>query len=343
MSDHDPRLAELLSDAVSDIEPADHLDAIRDRTKVIPMTSRRPWYLVAGGAAIATAAVITAIALASNQDSPSVDPLPPGTSPTGAVDPTPTGGSTDPAVPTLTVAGYYLGATSSGTGLYREFIQVPANDPLSAAVLALETAPSDPDYRTPWPAGSFSDAGFDGVGDNGVVSVVLADASLHDRPAGMSQAEAEAAIQQVVYTLQAAVRTRAPVQFMFNGNPIDQVLGVPTSEPLANASPLATLSHVSISDPAEGASVSGSLEANGVANSFEANVGWEIRQGDQVISNGSFMADGYMDDKLFPWHTTIDISSLAPGTYTFAVMEDDPSAGAEGNGPDTDTRTIVVE
>ena len=34
--ERDPRLAELLSDAVSDIEPANRLDAIRNRTKVTP-------------------------------------------------------------------------------------------------------------------------------------------------------------------------------------------------------------------------------------------------------------------------------------------------------------------
>lgn len=341
MSDHDPRLADLLSDAVSDIEPADHLDAIRERTKVTTMTSRRPWFIATGGAVLATAAVITAIALAGNQDDPAAKDPGPIDTPTSAVDPTPTEDSTDATIPTLGTYGYYLGDTSSGTGLYREYVEVPANNPLDAALLALQTTPTDPDYRTPWPTGSFADAGFDGIGKGGVITVVLADGSLHDRPAGMSQAEAEAAIQQVVYTMQGAVD--APVQFMFNHNPIDQVLGVPTSEPLASASPLATLSHVSISDPPEGMTVSGSFDARGFGNSFEANVGWQIRQGDATVLEGSFTADGYMDDKLFPWHGTVDVSALDPGTYTFAVSEDDPSGGAEGNGPDVDTRTIVVE
>ena len=40
---------------------------------------------------------------------------------------------------------------------------------------------------------------------------------------------------------------------------------------------------------------------------------------------------------------TIDVSDLAPGTYTFVAMTDDPSGGAEGFGPITDTRTIIVE
>jgi hypothetical protein len=339
MTTPDERLAALLSDAVADIEPADHLDAIRDRTKVTPMKARRPWFIATGGAVLATAAVITAIALTGNQGTPAAEDPGPVDTPTSAVDPTPT----VPAPATTTVAGYYLGETPAGPRLFREFTQVAADNPLDAALLALQQAPADPDYWTPWPAGSFSDSGFDGIGDDGVVSVVLADASLHDRPAGMSQAEAEAAVQQVVYTMQAAVGERAAVQFFYNGNPIDQVLGEPTSEPLANASQLATLSHVSISDPAENATVSGSFHAKGVANSFEANVGWQIRQGDETVLDGYFTADGWMGDRLFPWEGTVDVSGLEPGTYTFVVSEDDPSGGAEGNGPDVDTRTIVVE
>ena len=48
-------------------------------------------------------------------------------------------------------------------------------------------------------------------------------------------------------------------------------------------------------------------------------------------------------DKLYPWETAVDVSGLAPGTYTFVALTDDPSGGAEGAGPTYDTRTIVVE
>ena len=36
------------------------------------------------------------------------------------------------------------------------------------------------------------------------------------------------------------------------------------------------------------------------------------------------------------------MSSLAPGTYTFVAMTDDPSGG-EGGGPTEDTKTIIVQ
>ena len=80
----DTRLSELLSQAVSDLEPADRLADIRTRTKVAPMSSRRPWLFAVGGAVVATAATVTAIAYAGHLGSPSAD------------DPGPVGHSTMP-------------------------------------------------------------------------------------------------------------------------------------------------------------------------------------------------------------------------------------------------------
>ncbi len=112
----------------------------------------------------------------------------------------------------------------------------------------------------------------------GVVYVDLARAALHDRPPGMSKAEAGLAIEQVIYTVQGAVQEgRLPVQFRINGNPTDQTLGEFTSEPLAEGPQLDVLALVSISEPAEGTTVSGSFTAKGVASSFEATVPWQVR------------------------------------------------------------------
>src|SRR3712207_2708963 len=60
-------LSRLLHDAVSDVEPAPALDRIRNRTKVTPMSSKRPW-IVATAAALATAATVTAFAVIQNRD-----------------------------------------------------------------------------------------------------------------------------------------------------------------------------------------------------------------------------------------------------------------------------------
>jgi hypothetical protein len=101
------------------------------------------------------------------------------------------------------------------------------------------------------------------------------------------------------------------------------------------------LALVSITAPEEGAGVSGSFTASGVANSNEANVPWQIKQGDKVVKSGFSTAEGWMD-KLYPWTSgAIDVSDLPPGDYTFVAMTDDPSGG-EGFGPQVDTRSITV-
>ncbi|MFC4783626.1 Gmad2 immunoglobulin-like domain-containing protein [Nocardioides sp. MAHUQ-72] len=343
------RLSELLSDAVSDVEPREALDSIRNRTKVTPMSARRPWTYAVGGAVVATAVVVGAIAVAGDQlgltgsgdDTPAASQHPRHTrgearasespSPDSSASSEPSA-SASPSTPTRsTMAAYYLGGTPQGPRLFREFDQVEAADPVQGALALLTAQPHDPDYQTPWHPGDFSG----GTEGEEFVDIEVSDA-LAERPSGMSPQAAGVAVQQVVYTVQAAVQSRKPVRFS-----VDTLLGVDTTEPVTNADPLDTLSLVSVSDPEEGSTVSGSFTASGVASSFEATVPWEVRRGDTVVTKGSAMADGWMD-KLYPWQSKVDVSDLAPGEYTFVAMTDDPSGG-EGPGPFVDTRTIVVE
>jgi hypothetical protein len=317
-------LRELLTDAVSDVEPAHRLSEIQARTA---RPDRRPRWYVAGGAVLATAAAVTTFAVVTNLDDDSTAP-----------DPTP-----DPteAVDTRAVPAYYIGETPYGPRLYREFADVDASTPkLEASLDLIEGGATDPDYTTAWGPDSFAGASVQGE----VIYVDLADESLHDRPADMSKAEAGLAIEQVIYTVQGAVgQGRLPVQFRLNGNPINEVYGESTSEPLVEGEWLDVLSMVSISDPAENAVVSGSFTARGVASSFEATVPWQIRDADgKVVLTYSAQAEGWLE-KLYPWETEIDVSDLAPGTYTFVALTDDPTGGTEGPGPMYDTRTIVVE
>lgn len=319
-----PDLRELLTDAVSDVEPAHRLSEIQARTARPDRRSR--WY-IAGGTMLATAAAVTTFAVVTNLDDGSTAPDP-------APDPT-------EAVDTRAVAAYYIGETPHGLRLYREFANVDASIPeLEASLDLIEGGAADPDYATFWGPNSFAGASVQGD----VIYVDLADDSLHDRPAGVSKEQAGLAIEQVIYTVQGAVgQGRLPVQFRLDGNPIDQVYGESTSNPLVEGEWLDVLSLVSISDPAEGAVVSGSFTAKGVASSFEATVPWEIRDaGGAVVLTYSVMAEGW-EGKLHPWETQIDVSGLEPGTYTFVALTDDPAGGTEGPGPTSDTRTIVVE
>jgi hypothetical protein len=357
MSNHDDRcpdpaadrdLSRLISDAVSDVEPTDRLEELRARTAPSP---RRPWLLATGGAVVAAAAVVTAVALVSGDQLTSPEPGP-GAPPSSQV---PSSGAPSSADPTdassptgdpggTTVGVYYLGDTPAGVRLYREFRQ-GEGDALAAAVELLTSLPADPDYRTAWEPGQLVSAGFDGSGADAEISAVV-DPGVQDRPDDLTEAEAEAAVQQVVLTLQGAVQARAAVRFYADGEPVDQVLGVPTSEPVTNGSALQTLALVNLTTPAEGQTVSGDvLEVEGLANSFEANVLWSVEPRDGAASGpqGFFTADGWMGDRLFPFSGDIDVSSLDPGTYRLIVETDDPTGGQEGFGPFSDTRTFVIE
>ncbi len=239
----------------------------------------------------------------------------------------------------ITAAAYFIGDTErAGPRLYREF-QRASGEPLDAAVAVLTAGPLDPDYRTAWSGGQLSSATYDGD----VISVVV-DPSVRTRPGDMSKAEARAAVEQVIYSVQAAVQKRAPVQFRTTDNPIDMVFGVPTAEPLANGPMLDVLSHVNLTSPEQRSAVDGeTLSVTGVGNSFEANVGWEVRQGDKVLQDGFATMEGWMAPKLFPFEVDVDVSDLPPGDYTLWVTTDDPTGGTEGIGAMTDDKDFTIE
>lgn len=316
------------------------------------MTTTRNWIFGAFGAAVATAAVITGVVVAGNNNPEADDP---GFSetPSGDVTNEPTADPTDPATsepPTrdTTVPVYYVGDTPSGPRLYREFQQLTVcPNPGCAFSASVEQAvlgmPLDPDYRNPWPGGPTGvTASFNG--DFITVDLETDDPqALHDGPAGITPDQADIAIQSLIYSAQAGLGQGRPgVQLLINGSHTDQILGQPASEPLANGNVTDTLSLMSITSPAEGATLSGKVKATGVNSGFEAWVGWQILKGDEVVKEGFGTAEGW-GDRLYPWEVEVDVTDLAPGTYTFKAMNDDPSAGAEGNGPDVDTKTITIQ
>lgn len=361
--EHDD-LSRLFSDTVDDLEPAHGLGAIRAHTaiKESPMTNARTWLLGALGAAVATAAVITAVVVVGNTSSTrGEDPGPagspsqsvtdgasetPSTTPPDTASPPPSSPQptqTRPAPPPAgaTVPVYYLGDTPFGPRLYREFQPATSSDRLTDSVAAAVAGdPLDPDYRSGWPNGtSFASASYDGD----LITVDL-NGDLHDRPDGMTVAEADMAIEQLIFTAQAAVQKgRVPVQLLLGGSRTDQVLGQPASEPLANGPVLETLSLVSLTTPGEGSTYStgGRIELTGVANSFEANVGVRLQRvgGTEVIDTYA-TADGWMDEKLFPFTGEVSLAGVPPGRYLLIASTDDPSG--EGRFY-TDTRTILVE
>jgi hypothetical protein len=293
--------------------------------------------------AAATALVLAVLAGCGDDPEPTAaDPAPGGKKSSRSQ---PTEKSSEPASPTpsataaeVTVAAYFVGETPQGPRLYREFRRTEDSGPGLSGLALLEAGPLDTDYLSMWPEGAFTSLGDP---EAGVVNLTLADDSFADRPPGMTEVEADLALEQVIYTLQAGFQERLAVQFRIGDGPAESVLGIPASEPLGNGPILETLALVNVTSPEEGATVSGTFTASGVASSFEATVPWQIRQDGQVVADGFATAEGWMD-KLYPWQTDVDVSGLAPGEYEFVALTDDPSGG-EGGGPHEDSKTIIVE
>lgn len=358
-NNRDDTLARLIRETADQVQPSPTLDAIRARTvtspKETPMSIARTWLLGGLGGAVATAAVIGGVWFATtNGDDTTPDPgQSPSPSVSDTVSPSPSESTSDDptTTPEATVAApvYYVGETPSGDRLYREFIRVPDSRRLSDAVVAATVKRSDvdPDYTTLWPAGTeVLGVHFDGTGADGQLTIDLG-GDLHDRVDGMSQREAELAIEQLIYTAQGTAKAgRVPVQFLLDGKHTDTILGVPTSEPLANGPVLQTLALVNISSPAEGDEISGdTLAVTGVGNSFEANIVVKLQryEGTHVVFQEPVTAEGWMGEKLFPFSGSFDISDVAPGKYILTATTDDPSGGAEGNGPHTDSKVITIK
>ena len=226
MIDDDQRLSTCSHDAVADVEPTDRLAEIRARTA--PASRRRGWYAAGGAVARRRGRRDRHRRSSATRAAPSAADLDPALRP---------GVRPGHRRRRAACRVYFVGDTPTGTAALPG---VPARSPgprsaraTSSAIHAARARPDDPDYRTLWPAGARSRRGRrlrDGVDRR---DRRLGD--VRDRPATTSTPEAALAVQQVVYTLQAAVGERAAGAVPLDGNPIDQVLGVPTTEPLADA------------------------------------------------------------------------------------------------------------
>jgi hypothetical protein len=328
----DDELRRTLHDAVADVQPHGTIDDIRSRTeKVVPM---KRWFLPTIAVAAVMAAVVGgAFWLVGNNgsdDGPSGTPSHAATSPGAS-------GTPEPTTAARAVPVYFVGSTPHGDRLYREFQQqdlCASTDCLlkAAVVAAVNGTPQDADYRTLWPEGS-TVGRVSGEGDTIVVDLAT---GVHDRPASMSAQEAGLAVQQVLYSAQAAVgRGRLPVQLLIDGKPTDTVLGVPTAEPLAADNPDDVQAPVQVDSPADGSTVSGTFTVTGRAATFEANVVWELKAGDKVVKHGFTTAQECCTLAPYSFEVT-----APPGSYTLVVHDTDESG--QNRPVNQDTKEITV-
>lgn len=345
----DDWLRDALDDAVSDVEPREALDSIRSRTKVTPMSSKRPWIYGVGGAVIATAATITAFALVNNAGPTNAGKDPGVANPPSTATDSP-GTTTPPSTSTKSAPVYYLGEVTFHQGeggdmqtafrLYREWhdVQVTggaATDLAKAALQAMFEAPDDGDYATAWKGHVL------GVThENGVISVDLSGISAMS----VGSESADLSVQQLVYTVQGALSMAKepdatdPVQLLVDGQPAGDLWGsVDASKPIARADATGVQAPVWITEPAEGTTLSGTVTVKGVAQVFEATVNWRLlNDGTEVDSGFATASKGAPDFGDY----SFQLEGLEPGTYVIEVFE---ASALDGSDTFKDTKTFTVE
>ena len=327
IDDNDVRV--LLDDAVADVRPRHGLDEIRERTD--DSRVRRPWGWGVAGTVVATAATVAAVAMFSM---PSVRHG--GTGPDHA--------DTTPATP-LGVRVYFLGDTAAGPRLFQEdhLTSSSSTDPtLDAVQQAVDGRSHDPDYLTAWPTGTQVDR-VDRRDDYLLVGL-SGRFDLTRRPASMSPALARMSVQQLIWTAQNNGDNGAlPVLFEVDGAVRPTLLGVRDRTPLQAASPNDALAPVSIDTPRQSDQssipVTSPFRVTGRAAAIEANVQWELKQGDTVVRRGFTTAAQCCT--LAPYSFTV---SAPPGAYTLIVHDEDASGreGNGGNGRSQDSKAVLV-
>jgi hypothetical protein len=323
----DSDLRRLLGDAVSDVHPDEGTEQIRARAHR-PSVAR--WVPLTVAAAVATVLVIGGVGWLGRQsdDPPAASPGAPDASASSSPNKADAGR-------TVRVPVYYVGTTPAGPRLFTETHTVEdfAGSNLDAAVWeAFGARPLDPDYDA-WGLADGIDVRTSSDGTTLTVDLSAPVA----RPAGMDDEAANVALQAVVWTADAIAKTSMPVRFTVDGQPAPQVLGIDTSSPIERASADSVLSTVSIDGPIEGATVPSPFQVTGHAATFEANVVWELKRGDQVVRHGFTTAQECCT--LSPYTFTV---TATPGDYTLVVHDTDESDG-EGIGTSEDTKNITVE
>ncbi len=324
----------LFHEAVADVHAENGPDQIRARAA--RRTSPGRWLPLTLAAAVATVMVIGGAAwLAGRQpDTPAAGPGGPVQEPTSQT-------SAEPGR-TAQVLVYYLGATAAGPRLFSETHTIEDTTDTDAQVAvqeALGGAPADADYQN-----HFRELGVTArvVQDQGGPLTVDFSEPV-PRPDGMDDDTASMALQSLVWTAGAAVSGSPAVQFTVDGSPArDQVLGLDLGvdgpgNPVERLPADNALATVSIATPAEGATVPTEFEVTGQAATFEANVVWELKQGDDVVREGFTTASECCT--LAPYSFTV---SAPPGKYTLHVHDTDMSDG-EGVGTSEDTKNITVQ
>jgi hypothetical protein len=188
---------------------------------------------------------------------------------------------------------------------------------------------ADPDYRTGWPAGaSVRDVRISGA----TVTVDLAGATRNN----VGSEAAHQAVQQLVWTVAAAIGAEAGVRLLLDGRSVEDLWGhVDISGTLRKSPALEVRGLVWLISPQHGQTVGRSVELHVTGAVFEATVNIRVRQGSRTVQETFMTLDNggpaFGEGRLR--------LTLAPGTYTIEAYE---MSAEDGSVLHRDDHTVVV-
>ena len=340
-------LARALSEEAAGVDPRPGaLQQIQRRT-ARPSRSRTPWLMGALGAAVATAAVITAVVVIGDTNDVASNGTPAATQPATSANEQQVDengmhqGVYDPqADPSSQVTVYYLGR-ASGPSPFRVFgethtVQGYDGSQLAAVRELLTSRPIDPDYTNPWPEGLDVEA-VSVAESTGVTTVALT--SDVPMPLGSVYDASDPAnfyrlgLQSMARTL--GLSPGEQLALTFNGDSTGHGL---EREPLPAAvgTDDEVRAFITIDNIVEGQTVTNPVTVKASGNTFEANLNWQLLDADgRKLDEGSTMVGSYGE-----WsQADIDLGTLEPGTYTFEALEYSAEDGSVAN---SDDKTFTV-
>jgi len=241
--------------------------------------------------------------------------------------PAPTGATTP-----VTLPAYFVGATTATGapyGLYREFVRtaVPvgataAQKAEAAVAVAMNAQPftNYEPYVQPWSGTSVKDVAVTTDGRISDATITLSGQGA----SGFTAAQTRLAVQQLVWTVQAALGQGAiPVRFvvadgsptLFGAYPTDKTYNRPAPELQYQV-----LAPIWITSPVRDQAfpAGATVVASGQSCAFEGTTQWQLKKGGTAVRSGSATASSGCPTR-GTWK--VNIGALAAGSYTFRMYE----------------------
>jgi hypothetical protein len=333
---NDNRTADTLRQALHErgegISPTPALPGILHRANSGGSRTSAPWrrWLTVAVAGLATAGLVTAAVLAfgpgSSSDAP---PVAGGDETTQQLD-EPAG---DPAGEPVTsepglevpLALFYANTYQGGGLSSGEFVHTSSGDVGVDAVQALMQPRDVEPFTNMW---QFTDAEIASVlqGDGVLVADFSSPVRLVCNMDVCPELRGEAALQQLVWTLDSALRTDDPVLITVDGEPATEVFGTPVDGPVA-ADPAmrSNADWIRPESPAQRATVTGPVTVTGESAVFEGSFVWEVWSDGEIVEEGFTSGGGIGAPMEFEF--TVD---LPPGDYTIGMYVANMAGSAEG-------------